>query len=75
MKSRKGLKITALVLAILVLAYGIIALWPRGANFKPNNPMRKTGDMPCSLLTVAVIGNFPIILWRPFIMRIAWIRT
>ncbi len=46
MKTRKGLKITALVLAVLVLVYGVVALWPRSANFKPENPMMKTGDMP-----------------------------
>jgi len=43
---RKGLKITALVLAAVILIYGVIALWPRGNNYAGANPMRKEGDLP-----------------------------
>ena len=45
-KTRKGLKITALVLAVLVAVYAVLALLPRQNNFKLDNPMRKTGEMP-----------------------------
>ena len=37
--NKKGLKITALVLACVIVVWGIIALLPRGDNFKLDNPM------------------------------------
>lgn len=45
-KKHKGLKITACVLAVLVLVYGVLALWPRPTNFLLDNPMMKDGDLP-----------------------------
>ncbi len=48
MKSRtkKGWKITALVLACLIVIYAVIALWPRGDNFTLENPMMTDSDLP-----------------------------
>jgi len=46
MKRRKGLKLTALILAALVLVYGILALFPRTNNYALANPMRRDGDLP-----------------------------
>lgn len=46
MKIKKGFKITALVLAVIILAYAVIALQPRKSNFPLENPMQKQGDMP-----------------------------
>lgn len=43
---RKGLKITAIVLAAVLLVYGVLALWPRPQNFKLDNPMMKEGELP-----------------------------
>ena len=45
-KSRKGLKITALVLVIIILTYLFIACFPRIDNYKGDNPMRKEGELP-----------------------------
>lgn len=45
-KKHRGLKITALVLAVLVLVYGVLALWPRPMNFSLDNPMMRDGDLP-----------------------------
>ncbi len=43
---RKGLKITALIVALVLLVYGTLALWPTEDNFKGQNPMRKEGELP-----------------------------
>ncbi len=43
---RKGLKITALILAALIVIYAVIALWPRGDNYAGVNPMRSEGELP-----------------------------
>ncbi len=45
-KSKKGLKITALILGILIVAYVIIALLPRPQNYKLDNNMMKESEMP-----------------------------
>lgn len=45
-KTKKGLRITAYILAGIVLVYLIIALFPRFDNFKTENPMLKDGDLP-----------------------------
>lgn len=42
----KWLKITALVLASILLVYAIIFIFPRPNNFALDNPMRKEGEMP-----------------------------
>jgi len=44
--TKKGLKITALVLACIIVVWGVIAVWPRGDNFKLDNPMQKEGELP-----------------------------
>ena len=43
---KKGWKIVLTVLAVLLIAYGIIALFPRGDNYALENPMRKDGELP-----------------------------
>ncbi len=43
---KKSRKITLIVLACLLVAWSVMALWPRPDNFKPDNPMRKEGDLP-----------------------------
>ena len=45
-KNKKGIKITALILAIVILAYLFIAFFPRIDNFKGENPMMKEGELP-----------------------------
>ena len=40
------LKRVGLVLAIVVLIYCILALWPRGFNYTAQNPMRTDRDLP-----------------------------
>ena len=43
---KKILKITAIVLSVVILTYGTIALFPRFDNYKGENPMRTTEDLP-----------------------------
>ena len=43
---KKGWKITIMVLAGILLTYGILAVFPRPDNFVGENPMRKDGEMP-----------------------------
>ena len=46
-KTKKRLKIVAIVLAAIALVYAVIALWPRPQNFAlDENPMMKDGDLP-----------------------------
>lgn len=45
-KNKKSIKITALILAIVILAYLFIAFFPRIDNFKGENPMMKEGELP-----------------------------
>ena len=45
-KAKKGLKITAYILAGIVLVYLILALFPRFDNYKTYNPMRKDSELP-----------------------------
>ncbi len=46
-KTKKRLKIVAIVLAVIALVYAVIALWPRPQNFAlDKNPMMKDGDLP-----------------------------
>jgi len=45
-KTKKRLKITAIVLAVIILAYVIIALLPVGRNFALANPMMKDSELP-----------------------------
>ncbi len=46
MKRNKGLKIAASMLAVLVLAYGVLALFPRRDNYASGNPMRTDSGLP-----------------------------
>ena len=43
---KKGWKTVLIVLAVLLIAYGAVALFPRGDNYVLENPMRKDGDLP-----------------------------
>lgn len=42
----KGIKITALVLAVIIVAWGVIALLPIKNKYWIVNPMRKEGELP-----------------------------
>ena len=42
----KGIKITALVLAVVIVAWGFVALLPIKNNYWDDNPMQKEGEMP-----------------------------
>lgn len=46
MKKKKGLKITAIVLGSIALAYALIALFPRPRNYALENTMMKDGALP-----------------------------
>ena len=46
MKIKRGLKITAIVLASLIVVYTVIALLPRPQNYAFQNSMRKDSDIP-----------------------------
>lgn len=45
-KTKKKLKITACILAGILVVYAVLAFWPRSANFTLENPMLKEGDLP-----------------------------
>lgn len=43
---KKFLKGLGLVLAVLILIYCVLALWPRSANYAAENPMRTDRELP-----------------------------
>lgn len=43
---KKFLKIAVKVLAVILVVYLVIALWPRPTNYALDNPNRTTGDLP-----------------------------
>jgi len=45
-KTKKRLKITGLILAIVIIAYLLIAFLPVSPNYERENPMRKDGELP-----------------------------
>ena len=45
-KTKKRLKVTAVILAIIIVAYLLIAFLPVSPNYKGENVMRKPSDMP-----------------------------
>ncbi|MBO5286892.1 MAG: glycerophosphodiester phosphodiesterase [Clostridia bacterium] len=45
-KTKKGLKITAIVLATIVVTYLILVLFPKPQNYGGVNPMMKDGELP-----------------------------
>ena len=45
-KTKKGLKVTAIVLAVIAVIYLTLVLIPRPDNFKLHNPMMKDSKMP-----------------------------
>ena len=45
-KTKKGLKVTAIVLAVIAVIYLTLVLIPRPDNFKLDNPMLKDSEMP-----------------------------
>lgn len=45
-KTKKGLKITAIILAVIAVIYATLVLIPRPDNFKLDNPMMKDAKMP-----------------------------
>lgn len=45
-KTKRKLAVTAAILAVIIVAYLVIALLPRPENFKLDNPMKKSEDLP-----------------------------
>lgn len=45
-KKHSGLKITAIIMVVILLAYTVLALLPRPINYKMENGMRKDGELP-----------------------------
>ena len=45
-QTKRRWKIAALVLACVIVVYGILALWPRPDNFKLDNPMMTDSELP-----------------------------
>jgi len=45
-KKKRGLIITAAILAAVILVYAVIALLPRPDNYALDNPMMKDGELP-----------------------------
>lgn len=45
-KTKKGLRITAIVLAAVIAVYALLALLPRPQNYSGENGMMKDGDLP-----------------------------
>ncbi len=43
---KKTLKVIAIILASIMLVWGVVAIFPRFSNFKGANPMRTTEDLP-----------------------------
>ncbi len=43
---KKTLKVIAIILASIMLVWGVVAIFPRFSNFKGENPMRTTEDLP-----------------------------
>ena len=56
---KKGWKIVPIVLAVLLIAYGAVALFPRGDNYALENPMRKDGELPILIAHGGGNGEFP----------------
>ncbi len=56
---KKVLKITALVLCCILLVYAVIALFPRGDNYKGENPMRRETELPILIAHGGGNGEFP----------------
>lgn len=58
-KTKKRLKISALVILCVLLIYIVLALSPRPQNFKGDNPMMKEGDKPLLIAHGGGNGEFP----------------
>ncbi len=60
MKAKKKLKITAIILLVIIVAYAAIALFPRQAGYKLDNPlMKEEGAMPILVAHRGGDGEFP----------------
>lgn len=44
--SSRGLRLVAIILATVMLAYGVIAVFPAPKNYKGDNPLMKSGRLP-----------------------------
>ena len=44
--SSRGLRLVAIILATVILAYGVIAILPAPQNYKGDNPLIKSGKLP-----------------------------
>lgn len=45
-KSRKGLKITSIIIGAILTVYLILVIFPRANNYKPNNSMISESELP-----------------------------
>lgn len=45
-KKNKVIKAVLIVLAVVIGLYGILAIFPKGKNFKNENPTRSSGELP-----------------------------
>ena len=45
-KAKKVWRVIGIVFACFMLVYAVLAIFPRGKNFKGDNPMRKEGELP-----------------------------
>jgi len=46
MKTKKRFKTALIIFGVIIACYALVALLPRSANFKGENPMRKDGELP-----------------------------
>ncbi len=58
-KSHKVLKITAIIILAVLLVYSVLALSPRGQNYRGDNPMRKDTELPLLIAHGGGNGEFP----------------
>ncbi len=58
-KTRNGLKIFSAILLSLLALWIVLALFPRQSNFKGENPMQKTGELPILIAHGGGNGEFP----------------
>lgn len=57
--NKKGIKIAAIVVLIITLAYSVLALLPRKINYTSENVMLKDGDLPILIAHGGGNGEFP----------------
>ncbi len=51
--------VALIIIGVIVVAFAVMALLPKPQNFKGENPLRKTGDMPMIIAHRGGDGEFP----------------